>query len=258
MLGDNIVECGIEPAVENFERQEPTALGSCSTEVDDIRTALRRADHRGRADSLSSRRSRRTRARSTPSSASICTTRRLGHRHDPRALGPRRARDDRRQQRLHRPRRPWSTTSSTAGGASPARSIEAYYRERSTSWPSGRGAGRPTEIAPVGDHRAELWLMTVVVTGAPASSARTSSASRARDEPEAQMTVLDKLTYAWQSPPTWPDLERPSASPSSRATSADPAAGRDRWMAGRTRRNFAAETHVDRSILDAGAFIGPT
>ena len=101
--------------------------------------------------------------------------------------------------------------------------------------------------------------MKVLVTGAPASSARTTCARcwpvRTAREPAAAVTVLDKLTLraATRQPRTRARGHR--AAVRRRATSATarllrPAAARPRRVV-----NFAAESHVDRSIAGPAAFV---
>ena len=113
----------------------------------------------------------------------------------------------------------------------------------------GQEPGRPRGFLADDEHDAS-WS-----PAAPASSAPTSCATSRATRPDWEIVVLDKLTYAGRRE-NLADLE---AHPGLRVR-----AGRHRrprrWcaacMAGcQYVVNFAAETHVDRSLYDAGGFI---
>ena len=93
--------------------------------------------------------------------------------------------------------------------------------------------------------------MRLLVCGAPASSARRSCASALREHGD-EVTVLDKLTYAGRKENLG---EVESADPVRARAIEDPAAVAGAIGDAEAIVNFAAETHVDRSIADPEEFI---
>jgi dTDP-glucose 4,6-dehydratase len=97
-------------------------------------------------------------------------------------------------------------------------------------------------------------MSTIVVTGGAGFIGSHFVHHLLTSDPDAQVTVLDALTYAGN-PANLTDLEGNPRYRFVHGNIADPKivdevlAGKDAVV------NFAAETHVDRSILDAGGFI---
>src|ERR1700737_4177957 len=99
-----------------------------------------------------------------------------------------------------------------------------------------------------------LRLRRVLVTGGAGFIGSAFVRDRLRGDPEIEITVLDKLTYAGSEE----NLAEAQKDPRGRVVHGDicdpevvDAAARDADAI----VNFAAESHVDRSLLDAGAFV---
>src|SRR5947209_17016868 len=96
-------------------------------------------------------------------------------------------------------------------------------------------------------------LRRLLVTGGAGFIGSAFVRQRLRDDPEIQITVLDKLTYAGSEE----NLQEVRNDPRLRFVQGDitDAAAVDSLAKGADAIvNFAAESHVDRSLLDAGAF----
>ena len=113
------------------------------------------------------------------------------------------------------------------------------------------------------DWEAQGWLSGVDLLtrarprhrGRRDSSARTSSVTCGGAFRSARVTVLDKLTYAGNLANLEAVQEDPRLSRSCRATSATGSAVAEAMAGCEVVVNFAAETHVDRSIDDAEDFV---
>src|ERR1700682_4234672 len=97
-------------------------------------------------------------------------------------------------------------------------------------------------------------LNRLLVTGGAGFIGSAFVRDRLRGDPEIEITVLDKLTYAGSEE----NLGEARNDPRVRFVHGDicdpDAVHQGARDAGAT-RNFAAESHVDRSLLDAGAFV---
>lgn len=97
-------------------------------------------------------------------------------------------------------------------------------------------------------------LRHLLVTGGAGFIGSAFVRQRLREDPDAQITVLDKLTYAGSEE----NLQEVRSDPRLRFVRGDIADGAAVGAVAKDVDaiiNFAAESHVDRSLLDAGAFV---
>ena len=146
------------------------------------------------------------------------------------------------------------TSCTTAGSASAPR-----CRWSSTCRPS-RTTTRARRI-PAGAARhaavrldAQGWLRSSS-PAAPGSSAATSSATRSAAHPDWHVTTLDKLTYAGRRENLHDVMDASAAHVRARRHRRSPRSRRRSCEAPNIVVHFAAETHVDRSLMSAGDFI---
>ena len=115
-----------------------------------------------------------------------------------------------------------------------------------------RAARRRTAASVRRAARGGLSAMRILVTGGAGFIGSEFVRRRSARYPDDEVVVLDKLTYAGNLDNLQPSPSDPRYSLRRRATSPIATRSSARSTAAEAMVNFAAETHVDRSILDAG------
>ena len=140
----------------------------------------------------------------------------------------------------------------TTDGASPARRRGRRVSVLGTERADARAAAdwQRRAAPPISPHRTEVPRMKLLVCGGAGFIGSNFVRMRVRDHGD-DVVVLDKLTYAGRQE----NLARPRVRRSSTARSRTPTPSREAMDGVDAVVNFAAETHVDRSIAEPDAFV---